>query len=156
MSSLAELNTAILNAMKDIDVSVENYREMSQNVEKIAQNINLLSLNASIEAARAGEAGRGFAVVASNIRTLSDESKSSVANAQENNVAINEAMDTVNDTLDDFSQNITALTGVVNDTIKDIEENSARSEAIQSSANQIGSIVKTITDMIEKTNQLQK
>ena len=53
LSSLTELNTAILAAMKDINVNVDNYREMSKNVEKIAQNINLLSLNASIEAARA-------------------------------------------------------------------------------------------------------
>lgn len=155
MLSLAELNTAILSAMKNIDVSVDNYREMSQNVENIAQSINLLSLNASIEAARAGEAGRGFAVVASNIRNLSDESKESVANAQENNTSINQAMDEVNSTLADFTQNINALTGIVTETIKDIKENSVRSETIQSSTDQIGEIIKTITDMIEKTNQLK-
>ena len=155
MASLAQLNTEVLSAMKDIDVSVDNYREMSANVEKIAQNINLLSLNASIEAARAGEAGRGFAVVASNIRMLSDESKGSVANAQDNNTAINEAMEKVNTTLSDFSQNISDLTGVVNATIKDIQENSARSETIQGSVEQIGVISETIADMIEKTNQLQ-
>lgn len=154
LSSLTELNTAILAAMKDINVNVDNYREMSKNVEKIAQNINLLSLNASIEAARAGEAGRGFAVVASNIRNLSDESKSSVANAQENDASINQSISEINDTLNGFTESIDALTSVVNQAITDIHENSARSENIQDSVLQVGDIIETITSMIEKTNRI--
>ncbi|MBQ8596265.1 MAG: 4Fe-4S binding protein [Lachnospiraceae bacterium] len=154
MNSLSQLNTEVLNAMKDINVSVDNYREMSQNVEKIAQNINLLSLNASIEAARAGEAGRGFAVVASNIRSLSEESKGSVASAQENDAAINQVMTEVNDTLGDFTENINALTDVINETIAGIQEISSSSESIQGSVEKIATIAKTITAMIEKTNQM--
>lgn len=154
MNSLSQLNTEVLNAMKDINVSVDNYREMSQNVEKIAQNINLLSLNASIEAARAGEAGRGFAVVASNIRSLSEESKGSVSSAQENDAAINQVMTEVNDTLGDFTENINALTDVINETIAGIQEISAGSESIQNSVEQISEIAKTISAMIAKTNQM--
>jgi len=154
MTSLSQLNTEVLNAMKNINVSVDNYREMSQNVEKIAQNINLLSLNASIEAARAGEAGRGFAVVASNIRSLSEESKGSVSSAQENDAAINQVMTEVNTTLDDFTKNINSLTDVINETLAGIQEISSSSETIQGSVEQIAEIAKTITAMIEKTNQM--
>lgn len=61
---------------------VENIGELASVIANIAEQINLLSLNASIEAARAGEQGKGFAVVAGEIGKLAGETASAVQSIQ--------------------------------------------------------------------------
>lgn len=64
--------------INEITGLTQEINEVSSLIKKIADETNILGLNAAIEAARAGEAGKGFGVVANQIRKLSEQSKSTV------------------------------------------------------------------------------
>ena len=154
MNELQELNQDISNSMQNINVNVERYNKMTQDVENIAGKINLLSLNAAIEAARAGEAGRGFSVVASSIRELSESSKDSVGCAKENDEGIHNAIYSIYKIIQNFNEEIRQLTDSVDKAVENVNRSSDNSIEIENTMKEVSFIAERVQAVIDKTNQI--
>jgi len=116
VASFHEMHETFLTLQK----SVSDIRDCMKGITDIANQTNLLSLNASIEAARAGEAGRGFAIVADQVRVLSDEIKKLTANIAEsvNNVekdtqSLNQSIATSESAFDASNANVASAYSIV-------------------------------------------
>jgi methyl-accepting chemotaxis protein len=77
LSNISIAEKAMFQEVVKLSNHTAELESMAHEVRAVADNINLLSLNAAIEAARAGEHGRGFAVVADEVRQLAQKTQSS-------------------------------------------------------------------------------
>lgn len=92
MTEVVEFCSTVKNSLEDISKLLLQLENNNNDIAKVANKTNLLSLNASIEAARAGEAGKGFAVVAQQIKELSDTSKNTALDSNMNKQDIDKAI----------------------------------------------------------------
>ena len=96
ISGLRDQVTAIANQIIRLSEQTGQISTVSELVADLANQTNMLALNAGVEAARAGEQGKGFAVVAAEIRKLADQSKKS---ADRINSLVNEVQAAINSTV---------------------------------------------------------
>lgn len=143
MSNIISSINDLQNAINDVGTASNEITEIVKLIGSIAEETNLLSLNASIEAARAGETGKGFAVVANEIGKLAQTSTNSVQQitelvygidnlvkdaekkAEESVKSIDESSEYINNAVDTFSliyQNIQQTNEMVADMIEKVGE----------------------------------
>ena len=145
----AEMNH-LMEIMGRINETSEKISNIIGEIEDIASQTNLLSLNASIEAARAGEAGRGFAVVADQIGKLAEQSAQSAVNTRDLIGGTLEEIHAGNEAVDHASQTLSIIVEGVRSIAQDSEEltqiaatQAEAMEQAESGVNQISEIVQS-------------
>ena len=142
----------LMEIMGRINETSEKISNIIGEIEDIASQTNLLSLNASIEAARAGEAGRGFAVVADQIGKLAEQSAQSAVNTRDLIGGTLEEIHAGNEAVDHASQTLSVIVEGVRKIAQDSEELTQIATTQADAMNQAESGVNQISEIVQSNS----
>ncbi|WP_026495323.1 MULTISPECIES: methyl-accepting chemotaxis protein [unclassified Butyrivibrio] len=136
MEGIQSANNQLVDSINEVGKASEEITNIVSMIAEIAEETNLLSLNASIEAARAGEAGKGFAVVATQIGKLAQTSSESATN--------------ISNLIGDVHRLIDEAVGQANASAESIEKNSELINVAVDTFDQIYSNIQASNECIEE------
>lgn len=145
MSDVVSFCDDLKTALEKIQGLLVKLEENNAEITDVAEETNLLSLNASIEAARAGEAGRGFAIIAENIKKLADHSKDTASDSDQNKEQIQNA-------IENLLQNASKLIEIIDGVNVRVTNLAASTEEIAASADMVSTISADLKDKLERLN----
>jgi methyl-accepting chemotaxis protein len=167
MQHLAEATTSISSKLSVISDKAGNINRVVTTINKVAEQTNLLSLNAAIEAEKAGEYGRGFAVVTREIRRLADQAAvatldiETMAKDMQSSVAAGVMeMDKFSDMVRRGVKTIEQISGQLGEIIENVEEVTEQFETVndgtKSQANRAEQIREAMVQLSEGARQISE
>lgn len=126
---LNEQMRAISDQANDVSQSTTEIEQITLAVKKIADQSNILGLNASIEAARVGDAGRGFAVVANEVRNMATDSRSNADKIKRTTDSIRDLISLLQNSIELINQtmeNQAAATEEISATMVEVSDNTQK------------------------------
>ena len=149
--SIEDINTAMLNVANKASEVISQSEEIKNVIAiigEIADQTNLLSLNAAIEAARAGVYGRGFAVVADEVRDLADRTTQSLGNIEETVNILVQSISQTAKTIGDQSKTISKINEVIGDLDERTNDSLKIAKSTETISKDVSNIAKEIKDEI--------
>lgn len=138
--------------LESLDESNKTISKLLESIKAIADQTNLLALNAAIEAARAGEHGRGFAVVADEVRQLANTSNSSAEEIQGEITKITEISNSVISKQQEVAEVVSSSVTIANETMNNL---SSMADIANNSANVVNSLTQNLSSQTQQTEQIK-
>lgn len=132
-----------------LQASVKAIQQCMGKIVSIADQTNILAVNASIEAARAGEEGRGFAVVAANVKELAEEIKNLASEVDSGIRDVEVGSNQLNDSIQASQQALGAGMGAVNGASGAFEQITAATEGASAVQTEISSVINSSSQQLQ-------